>query len=145
MSQAEKSIEINCTAEHFYNVLTDFEKQTEFMSDLLGVKLLKKEGETYTVKYKIKMIKEIEYTLEHKGTPNKNLVWKLIKGQFMKVNEGGWNIRELGPEKVLATYTITLKLSALVPSSVTTQLAQLGLPKMLKEFKDYAESTFKAA
>ncbi len=145
MSQAQKSIEINCSAAHFYSVLTGFEKQKDFVSDLQDVKLLSKEGETYTVRYKVRLIKEIEYDLKHIGEPNKRMTWKLLKGQFMKVNEGSWDIEELGPDKIRATYSITLKLSALVPSSVTTQLAQLGLPKMLQEFKTYAESTYKGA
>jgi len=145
MSQAHESIEINCSAEHFYHVLTDFEKQAEFVSDLQDAKILKKDGETYRVKCKIRIMKEIEYEVEETGVPNKSLKWKLIKGQFMKKNEGSWEIEELGPDRIRANYTIELKLSALVPSSLTTQLARMGLPKMLKEFKDHAESTYKGA
>jgi len=146
MSQAaQQSIDIACTAEHFYKVLTDFAKHKDFVSDLLDVKVLDHSGETYKVKYKIKVLKEIEYELEHSGVPGKSVKWHLIKGQFMKVNQGEWEIQETGPESIHVTYKIELKLSALVPSSVTTQLAQMGLPKMLREFKDYAESTYKGA
>ena len=143
MAEATRSIEVNCSAEHFYKVITDFERHKDFVSGLLDVKVLSHEGETWRVKYRIKMIKEIEYELEQKGEPFKAVRWKLIKGQFMKVNEGSWVIEEIGPEKIKATYSITLKLSSLVPSSITTQLAQIGLPKMLQEFKEYAEKTFK--
>ena len=143
MAEATKSIEINCSAEHFYHVLTDFEKHPEFVSGLLDVKVLSHEDNVWRVKYRIKMIKEVEYELEQRGEPFKSVKWKLIKGQFMKVNEGSWQIEELGPDKIKATYSITLKLSALVPSSITTQLAQMGLPKMLQEFKEYAEKTYK--
>ena len=145
MSQAQQSIEINCSADHFYNVLTDFEKHKDFVSDLLDVQVLEQKDNTYKVKYKIKMIKEVEYELEHTGVPGKSVHWRLIRGQFMKKNEGSWEIQELGPDKIKAIYTIELKLSALVPASITTQLAQMGLPKMLGEFKDYAESTYKGA
>ena len=143
MSQAQQSIDIDCPAEHFYKVLTDFEKHKDFVSDLLDVQVLEHKGESYKVKYKIKMIKDVEYELEHTGTPGKSVQWRLIRGQFMKINQGAWEIQELGPDKIRVTYTIELKLSALVPASITTQLARMGLPKMLREFKDYAESTYK--
>lgn len=143
MAEAQRSIEINCSAEHFYKVITDFESLPKFVSGLLDVRVLSHEDNTWRVKYRIKLIKEVEYELEEIGEPYKGLKWKLIKGQFMKVNEGSWKIEELDKERIKATYSITLKLSSLVPSSITTQLAELSLPKMLQEFKDYAEKTYK--
>ena len=142
MAEASKSIEIACSAEHFYKVVTDFEKHPSFVSGLLGVEVLSQKDNVWRVKYKIRVIKEIEYELEQIGEPFSAVRWHLIKGQFMKVNEGSWKIEELAPDRIRATYTITLKLSSLVPGSITTQLAQASLPKMLEEFKEYAEKTF---
>ncbi|MBM4388599.1 MAG: SRPBCC family protein [Deltaproteobacteria bacterium] len=142
MAEARKSIEINCPASHVYKVITDFGSHTEFVSGLKGIEVLEKKGEEYKVRYKVNMVKDIEYTLSLKGEKPHKLSWTLIKGDMMKENYGNWDLKETAKNKTLATYTLTLALSGFIPSSITTKLAEVSLPKMLEEYKKRAEETF---
>jgi ribosome-associated toxin RatA of RatAB toxin-antitoxin module len=143
MADASKSIEINCSTDHFFSVLTDFEKYPQFVSDLKGVTVLKHEDNVFHVKYRVNIIKDIEYTLRLESNPPKTMTWKLVDGQMMKDNSGRWEIEKISDSRIRATYVIYLKLSGFIPSAVTNKLAELSLPKMLNEFKERAEKTFK--
>ena len=97
---------------------------------------------TYRLDVKLKVI---EYSLTHIETPPGTITWHLIKGEFMKGNEGSWTLAPLPSGGVRATYAIELKLGALVPSSLEKALAEQGLPNMLANFKARAEKLYKPA
>lgn len=143
MAEIVRSIEIDVPVEHMYKVITDFEHLKEFVTGVIETHVEYREGENYRVRYKIKMIKDIEYTLNLKGTPPNRLEWSLVRGDMMKENKGAWELTPIGNDRTLATYKIDLQLLSFVPGAITKQLTEMSLPKMLQEFKKRAELTYK--
>jgi coenzyme Q-binding protein COQ10 len=140
MAQATRSIVVNVPPEKFFQVVADFAKYPQFLPDVKGIKVGAKVGNATEVTYEIEVIKKLTYTLKHLEEPPNKLTWSFVKGDMMKDNKGSWLIEKEGEGKTRATYTIELKLGALVPSSVEKALAEARLPQMLDQFKKRAES-----
>ena len=136
-----QSIEIKATPKKCYKVITDFESYPEFLSNVAAVAVAKKKANSCEVTYTIKVIKDIHYTLKMKGTPDKKIQWSFVDGDYMKKNEGYWELEEIKKGVTQATYNIDVKFGLLVPSSVTKKLVGSSLPTMLKEFKKRIEKS----
>lgn len=139
MAQAKKSIVINVLPEQLFAVIVDYEKYGEFLPEVKKVKVDHGSGNvkevTYTVDIKAKVI---NYTLKHTAEPSARMTWTMIKGEMMKGNDGSWALKAV-PEGTEATYSIDLKLSALVPGFIEKALAEQSLPSLLANFKARAE------
>ena len=139
MAKAQRSILIDVPADKLYEVIADFGKYAEFLPEVKKTEV-KSEGAAQIVTYTIDIkATKITYTLKHTGTKPDNLHWTLIKGDFMKVNDGTWTLKSLPDGRTEATYEIELKLGALVPSFIEKALAEQGLPALLENFKKRAE------
>jgi ribosome-associated toxin RatA of RatAB toxin-antitoxin module len=141
MAKASRSIVIAATPEKCFGVITDYEKYPEFLPEVKKVTVDFGKGNvkevTYTVDIKAKVI---TYTLRHNAKPPGELSWTLVRGEMMKGNDGAWTLAAV-PEGTQATYTIDLKLGALVPSMVERLLAEQSLPGLLQNFKKRIEAT----
>jgi len=140
MAGATKSVDINAPIEKVYAIVVDYEKYPEFLDEQTGAKVLSRNGNIVEVSFKLKVVKEIEYKLRLVETAPTELSWTLIKGEMMKVNNGGWKLEALGADKTRATYSVELGLGMLVPKSIATLLAETTLPKTLDAFKRRAEA-----
>ena len=140
MAQASKSIVIDVPPEKFFEVVTDYEKYAEFLPEVKKVKVEAGQGAikevTYTVDIKAKVI---NYTLKHTADRPARMTWTMIKGEMMKGNDGSWTLKPAANGGTEATYSIDLKLSALVPGFIEKVLAEQQLPGLLANFKARAE------
>jgi coenzyme Q-binding protein COQ10 len=140
MAQASKSIVIDVPPEKFFEVVTDYEKYAEFLPEVKKVKVEAGQGAikevTYTVDIKAKVI---NYTLKHTADRPARMTWTMIKGEMMKGNDGSWTLKPSANGGTEATYSIDLKLSALVPGFIEKVLAEQQLPGLLANFKARAE------
>ena len=149
MPSASRSITINVPAEHLFELITDYESYPEFIPETLGVEVLKrtknkKDGSRVSeVKFDIKVIKQVDYTLRLTEEPNERVSWELVEGRVFKTNNGSWDLKAAGKGKVEATYSVEITLGLLVPQAITNMLVGSSLPKMLEQWKDRAESTYK--
>ena len=141
MARSEKVMEINASAERFYEILADFEKYPEFLDEMKGARLVRDRGENaWEVEFDLDLgIKQVKYTLALKGDPPHELSWTLLDGEMMKANNGGWQIVETGPERIRVTYSLELGLKMWVPGAVLRKLEQTSLDNTLKAFKARAE------
>lgn len=144
MAEAKRDILIACPLEHVFSVITDFDHYAQFLSGVVSVTSKLVQDHVWDVTYRIRVFKEIEYTLRMKAMAPDRVEWTLVKGDFMKANEGEWTLVAQGANNTLATYRVSLQLNALVPASITKQLAEASLPKMMGDFKARAESTWQA-
>lgn len=139
MATAKKSVIVNVPPDKFFAVIVDYEKYAEFLPEVKKVKVDHGMGNvkevTYTVDIKAKVI---NYTLKHTAEPSARMIWTMIKGEMMKGNDGAWTLKAV-PEGTEATYSIDLKLSALVPGFIEKALAESSLPSLLANFKARAE------
>jgi ribosome-associated toxin RatA of RatAB toxin-antitoxin module len=141
MAQASRSVTVNVPPEKMFEVIVDYEKYPEFLPEVKKVQVNAGQGAikevTYTVDIKAKVN---SYTLRHTAEKPVKIAWTMIKGEMMKGNDGSWTLKA-GPQPgtTEATYTIDLKLSALVPGFIEKVLAEQNLPGLLANFKARAE------
>ena len=148
MPAASRSIVINVPPEHLFKTITDYESYPDFIPETLGVEVLKrskkKDGTRVSeVKFDIKVIKQIDYTLRLTEEPNERVSWELVEGKIFKTNNGGWELKPAGKGKTEATYTVDITIGLLVPQAITNMLVGSSLPKMLEQMKERAEGTYK--
>ena len=144
MASAVQSIEIDVPPEKFFAVLQDYPRYPEFLPEVKSARMGPRKGNSVEVTYRLDVkLKVIEYSLTHVETPTSGITWHLIKGEFMKGNEGSWTLSPTASGGTKATYSIELSLGALVPASLEKALAEQGLPNMLRNFKVRAEKLHK--
>ena len=146
MASARRSIEIEVPPERFFELLQDYLRYPEFLPEVQSVKQGPRTASGVQVTYRLDVkLKVIEYTLDHLETKPTGIVWHLVRGEFMKSNDGSWTLEPTPSGGTKATYAIELNLGALVPASLERALAEQGLPNMLSNFKARAEKLFKVA
>jgi len=141
MAKASTTLEINAPLKRVYEVVTDFKRYPEFVSGTQSVKILTEEKNYLEVEFKIDAVKTVTYSIAVDLEPLTSMRWRLIKGDFMKSNNGSWSLKETKKGEITtATYDIEVGFGFLVPSSIANLLISKHLPKMLSEFKQRAET-----
>jgi len=140
MAGATRSIIINAPIEKVFDVITQYEKYGEFLSEVKEVRTSGRQGNEVLVHYKVDVVKTIKYTIRVKEERPTRMSWTFVEGEFMKDNKGSWVLEPAGEGKTKGTYTVEMALGALVPKSVVNALVDTSLPKMLEAFKRRAET-----
>jgi ribosome-associated toxin RatA of RatAB toxin-antitoxin module len=141
MAGATRSIVINAPVEKVFDVIIQYEKYGEFLSEVKEVRTSNRQGNEVNVHYKVDVVKTIKYTIRVKEERPTRMSWSFVEGEFKKDNKGHWLLEPAGEGKTKATYTVEMALGALVPKSVVNALVETSLPKMLEAFKRRAETT----
>lgn len=139
MPGTETSIVIQASPKTVFDVITDFEKYPEFLSDVKDV-VVHKKGKEMEVTFEISVIKKIRYKLHFSLVPNKKVSWTFVEGDVFKDNNGFWELEEVKKGTTNARYYIDIEFGFLVPSMITKKLIGSNLPSMMKRFKERAES-----
>ncbi len=142
MAKVSKSIVVNASPDKVMSVISDYAHYSDFLPEVKGVQVGAVSGNAVEVTYDVDLkIKRIKYTLRHQKDSELKASWSLLRGEFMKGNDGSWMLAPIeGGAKTEATYAIELKLGALVPSSVEKALAENSLPSLLENFKRRVET-----
>jgi coenzyme Q-binding protein COQ10 len=140
MAGASRTIVINAPIEKVFDVITQYEKYTQFLPEVKEVRTSGRQGNEVNVHYKVDVMKTIKYTIRSKEERPTRMSWTFVEGEFMKDNKGSWVLEKDGETKTKATYSVEMALGALVPKSIVTALVETSLPKMLEAFKRRAES-----
>jgi len=139
MAWVEQSVEIDASLETVWGVVTDYLRYPMFLEGMKSAKVVSEEGGKKCVEFELQLIKRIRYTLCFDSPETGRLSWTLVRGDFMRRNEGGWDLVSLGADRCKATYRIAIAFGAIVPESITRSLASKNLPATLAAFKARAE------
>lgn len=134
------SVIIKVPAKTIYEVVTDFESYSEFLSGTREVYIIGKTARTAQVEFLGKFIKTIHYTLDFKLTPNKKVAWTLVEGNIFKDSHGSWTFEEIEKGVTKATYQVDCSFRFFVPKKITKMILDNTLPILVKSFKERAES-----
>lgn len=148
MAGAKHTTVFDVPLEALWDVITDYEGYPEFVADLESLEVIKREKNVTYATYVIAMMgKKVKYTLKHNETPKKKLAWEMTEGEMFKFNNGGWDLKEKGEDKVEATYTVDVGFPMFlpIPKSVIDTLTTTKLPSMMKAFEDRAKAKMKKA
>ncbi len=141
MPGATTKITVNTSIEKFYEVISDFESYPEFIPEMKDIKVNSMNEKQGEIEFALKMMgMSIEYTLKFEFDAPKEAKWTFVKGNKMKDNTGYWKLTAIDKNKVEAEYHAELTLGALIPGAVADTLVKVGLPNLMKQFKDRAES-----
>lgn len=139
MSATHISIEIDAPIQTVFEVVSDFEAYPEFLRDMRAVQIDKRGKDSLRATFTVSIIKKIRYTLEIALQAPLEISWKLVEGDMMKANTGGWKFEPLGKGKTKAHYQIEVSFGGLVPQSITDKLVGSNLPGMMQQFKERIE------
>ncbi|ATB38954.1 cyclase/dehydrase [Cystobacter fuscus] len=141
MAGASRTIVINAPPEKLFDVIAQYEKYPEFLSEVKKIRVLERKDNTLKVQYEVDVIKTIRYTILVTEERPKRMSWTFVEGEVMKDNKGSWVLEPDGEGRTKATYTVELALGPLVPKAIVNALTETSLPKMLESFKRRAEAT----
>ncbi|MFY0577942.1 type II toxin-antitoxin system RatA family toxin [Cystobacter fuscus] len=141
MAGASRSIVINAPPEKLFDVITQYEKYPEFLSEVKKIRVLERKENSVKIQYEVDVIKTIRYTILVTEDRPKRMSWTFVEGEVMKDNKGSWVLEPDGEGRTKATYTVELALGPLVPKAIVNSLTESSLPKMLDSFKRRAEAT----
>ena len=140
MPVTEKTIIIEAPMDKCFEVIVDYQRYPDFLSEMSRVTLLRREQDYAVATFELDLMVRVKYTLRLFEQPPSAVRWSLERGKIMRVNNGWWNLKDLGSGRTEATYRLELELKGLIPGSVTTKLAGTTLPSTLEAFKRRIES-----
>ena len=120
-------------------VITDFSAYPRFLPEMEEAVVLGRDADTWTVRFAVRIIRRLVYTLRLVRESETRLSWTLVEGVF-RANDGSWDLAAMGERATHATYRVDLDLGMFVPGSVTKTLVDINLPATLAAFKVRAES-----
>jgi ribosome-associated toxin RatA of RatAB toxin-antitoxin module len=139
MPAATRTIEIDVPPPALMAVITDFAAYPRFLPEMDEATVLSSAPREWTVRFAVKIIRRIEYTLRLVQESDTRLSWTMVDGMF-KANDGGWELTAIdGGRRTRAAYRVDLDLGMFVPGSVMKTLVDINLPATLDAFKKRAE------
>jgi coenzyme Q-binding protein COQ10 len=139
MASATRSIVINAPVERVFDVIVDYERYPEFLTEVKSIRTSAREGNQVNIHYEVDVMKRIHYTLHMTEDRPRGLQWTFVEGEVMKDNRGGWVLEATPEGKTNAIYTVEVTLGLLVPKPLVHAMVESSLPKMLESFKKRIE------
>jgi coenzyme Q-binding protein COQ10 len=134
LASAETKETFPCTIEQFYKILVDYEKYSEFLTEVKQCKILKAEGNRKLVEFHVSVIKSFMYRLWISEEPNKRIHWELESGDLFKTSVGSWDLTDQGG-KTEARYFVDATFKIFVPGPMAKALVSVNLPNMMNAYQ----------
>ena len=134
MASAQTTETFNCSAENFFNIVSDFEKYPEFLPEVKSVKIYKNTAEYKEMEYHVSLIKTFKYKLKVIEKKPYSVQFEFIGGDVFKTMKGSWNIEPKG-DQCQVKYHVEATFGLLVPGPMANTLVSVNLPLMINNFK----------
>ena len=142
MATAQKTETFNCTPQEFFNIVVDYEKYPEFLAEVKSCKIVKTEGDSKLVDYKVSVLKPLAYQLKTKEVAPTLVSWEFAGGDAFKTMSGSWKIEEAPGGKCRCTYDVEASFKMFVPGPVATTLLNVNLPAMMSAYHKRINSLY---
>ena len=143
MAAAERKEILNIPLKAMYQAVTDYAAYSEFVTGMKKSRVVGPHNGGKKAEFEVEMIKRISYSLilsdkidESAGTAE--ISWTLDSSDFMKKNDGRWNLRSLGPNQTEVIYTLEVEFNFPAPGFILKGLVSNSLPVAIREFSDRA-------
>ncbi|EQC44246.1 type II toxin-antitoxin system RatA family toxin [Bacteriovorax sp. Seq25_V] len=142
MAKAQRTEVFEIDIQKFYNVIIDYKSYPDFVLGVNSIEVLEQDDNGARVKYSIDMIKKLTYILNLKHKAPNSVSWTFESGDLFKINQGGWELKDLGNGKTEVTYSIELDIKGFIPGSgmIVNKLTETSLPSMMKSYFERAKS-----
>ena len=142
MARAERTEVFDVPADKFYKAIIDYKAYSDFVDGVDSTQVSNESADGATVTMNLNLIKKISYTIKLNHKPNQEVNWSLVSGDMMKVNNGRWNLKDLGDNKTEVTYSLEVELKGFLPGlgMIEKTLVNTNLPMTMKAFAKRAAS-----
>jgi ribosome-associated toxin RatA of RatAB toxin-antitoxin module len=138
MPSSVQNITIQTTPAEMMAVITDFASYPDFLPEMERAEVLLAEPGAWEVRFTVRVIRQLSYTLRLVQLDPLTLQWSLLEGVF-RSNDGGWSLAARSEGGTTASYRIDVQIGMFVPGNIVNSLVERGLPQTLQRFKDEAE------
>lgn len=133
MAKAETNEVFNCTPEQFYQIVADYERYPDFLSEVKECRVLKADGNRKLVEFTVSVVKNFTYSLWMTEEPGKSINWEFAGGDIFKTSTGFWKMTEEGG-KTRAHYAVDATFTMFVPGPIAKALVSVNLPNMISSY-----------
>ncbi|MBN1334426.1 MAG: SRPBCC family protein [Deltaproteobacteria bacterium] len=139
MPSARCRVEIDAPPARVMEVITDFPAYPRFLPEIEEAEVVSATPESWEVRFVLRLIRRMEYTLRLSRDEDRLLQWSLVAGIF-RSNDGSWELEPMdGGARTRATYAIDLVMDVFIPRAIVNSLVGESLPATLARFKARAE------
>ena len=141
MAQTEYKAVVAVPRDKFFQALVRYEDYPKFVDGCREVKVERKGVGEARATYKMNIIRDIQYTLDHRESADQSaLEWRLVSSDLLKKNIGRWTLRDAGPGKTEVSYQIEIEFNIPVPGFVLSSLVKSSIPSMIRGFEKQAKA-----
>ncbi len=144
MASASTVETFHCTRDQLFSVITDYEKYSEFLSEVKSCRILKSEGPKKLVEFNVSVIKTFTYRLWITESPPGRVSWTLESGDLFKTSIGSWDLTESNGQ-TQANYSVEATFKVFVPGPVAKALVNVNLPNMMAAYQKRVKALFKGS
>jgi len=143
--QASQRAIIGAGPRALFDVVTDFDRYTEWIRDLKSVEILSRDdsGRALEVRYRAAaMGRSTSYTLHYDyGDAPQRLPWKLVAGDIMRRLDGAYEFHPIDGEadRTDVEYWLTVELIVPLPAFVKRRAESKIMHNALRELKAHVE------
>jgi ribosome-associated toxin RatA of RatAB toxin-antitoxin module len=143
--QASQRLTIAASPQQLYDVVTDFDRYTDWIRDLKAVEVISRddEGRALEVRYRAAaMGRSTSYTLQYDyGEAPGVLSWKLVEGDIMRRLDGAYEFLSVpdDPDRTDVVYHLTVELVVPLPGFVKRRAESKIMHNALRELKAHVE------
>jgi ribosome-associated toxin RatA of RatAB toxin-antitoxin module len=143
--QASQRLTIAASPQELFDVITDFDRYTDWIRDLKAVDVISRdeEGRALEVRYRAAaMGRSTSYTLQYDYSEAPRVVsWKLVEGDIMRCLDGAYEFVPVpdDPDRTDVVYHLTVELVVPLPGFVKRRAESKIMHNALRELKAHVE------
>jgi ribosome-associated toxin RatA of RatAB toxin-antitoxin module len=134
MPEATRTETWDAPIEKIYEVITNYENYPDFVDGCSGVNVLEFSEEGARVEFSLNLIKKFKYILTLKHEKPNRISWEFESGDIFKMNNGSWELTDLGDGKTEVRYGLEVAVKGFAPKSLVNTLTTKNLPVMLASY-----------
>lgn len=141
MAAAETSESFACSNEQFFNIISDYEKYPEFLSEVKNCKVIESKGNKRLVEFQVSVVKTFVYRLWITEEKPRRISWTLDSGDIFKTSTGSWDLSEKAGQTE-ARYAVDATFKIFVPGPVAKALVKTNLPNMMRAYQNRVKKIY---
>lgn len=142
MAEVKHTEYFDCTPEQFFDLLVDYEKYPEFLSEVKSCKVVGEDGGKKLVEFQVSVVKSIKYLNKHTEVKPNEVSWVFQSGDLFKSMSGGWKLQE-DNGKTKAEYYVDASFGLWVPQKIIQTVLSVNLPAMMKSYHQRVAQLYK--
>jgi coenzyme Q-binding protein COQ10 len=136
MPQATRTETWDAPIEKIYDVITNYENYPNFVDGCSSVEILEQTELGARVEFGLNLIKKFKYILELTHERPNRVKWSFESGAIFKMNEGLWELKDLGDGQTEVTYSLEVAVKGFAPKTIVNTLTSKNLPAMLNSYHE---------